>query len=644
MGFDSTRLLVRAGRVAVVSVALVVLATVRVAFAQAASYAAPSGASPPEPIYWKQDLFLVPYQWSSPAEPAAAHSVSLFVSKDRGTTWHKISEARPHVKAFNYRAEGDGEYWFSVRTLDRYGREWPAGPHQPELRVIVDTRMPQIDELRCTQSGDGSVEIAWRCTDQNLDVNSWAFESQTDISGAWQQVPLTSLTVATNPDANLAAGGIYTGRFVWQPPTGSRLIAIRATIADRAGNSGSYHAQVVVGSAGIAAQQRTAPPIPPTSESPSDLFAAPPAPNPVPQSSGWTSNSAPATAVAQPKANQPWPADTTSHTPFRLSSIAASRPADDVTVYGNPERSSPTFASSADAVPERDDRIDARYAGPVVSTPPSEATVDAAPISVGTSFAPLEPFRQASISRIPSPTEFAASNASAAPDVTIATQHSPSAPPKLVGSRTFALEYDLADSGRWGISKVELWGTRDGGQTWRNFARDGDNRSPLIVTVDDEGLYGFRIVVEGSGSVAKAPSAGDAPELWVAVDLHRPLIELTAIERGEGNFADHLILRWHATDDNLDERPIALFYSSRPGGPWSAIATNLEDTGEYSWRVDRHVPTKFFVRAEARDTAGNLAAYQTRDPIEFAPQAPGGRLLNADTKTPTAAGSDASYR
>jgi hypothetical protein len=195
--------------------------------------------------------------------------------------------------------------------------------------------------------------------------------------------------------------------------------------------------------------------------------------------------------------------------------------------------------------------------------------------------------------------------------------HQPSTPPKLVGSRTFALEYDLDGSGTGGVSKVELWGTRDGGQTWNRYAQDDDNRSPLVATVDNEGLYGFKIVAQSAGAGATdAPRPGEEPELWVAVDLKRPIVELTSIERGEGNLADHLMLHWRAQDNNLERRPISIYFSSRPGGPWSAIATNLEDTGHYAWRVERYVPSRIYLRIEARDTAGNLAAFQTREPVE----------------------------
>jgi hypothetical protein len=230
------------------------------------------------------------------------------------------------------------------------------------------------------------------------------------------------------------------------------------------------------------------------------------------------------------------------------------------------------------------------------------------------------------------------------PPVVNPAVHSPRTAPKLVGSRTFALEYDVEDSGRWGVSNVELWGTRDGGRTWHSFAHDDDQRSPLLATVDAEGLYGFRIAVESAGSTAPSrPNPGDEPELWVEVDLDRPVIELTGMERGAGNLSDHLTLRWRADDDNLESRPISLFYSSRPSGPWSAIATNLEDTGEYAWRVERHVPARFYIRAEARDTAGNLAAFQTREPVDFAALPPSGRLRGAAPLAPTAA-AGASYR
>ena len=95
--------------------------------------------------------------------------------------------------------------------------------------------------------------------------------------------------------------------------------------------------------------------------------------------------------------------------------------------------------------------------------------------------------------------------------------------PRMVNSRTFELAYDVDSVGPSGIGRVELWGTRDGGQSWRRFTVESGNRSPLVVKVDDEGLYGFRAVVtNGAGVGGKPPKSGDSPDIWIGVDLTKP--------------------------------------------------------------------------------------------------------------------------
>ncbi len=618
-------------------------------------------ASPlPEAVYWKQDLFLIPYQFGSASEPAAAQAVWLFVSKDRGVTWQKISEAKPQVKAFNYRADGEGEYWFAIRTLDYQGRTWPAGAYQPELRVIVDTTIPRIEALRSRMLPSGSIEIAWICSDAHLASNSLVIEAQIDAVGTWQAVPIANL-ISTTPGAvtSSALGSTSSGQVQWQPPSGTRPVAIRATVLDRAKNAATYRAEVtLIAANGIAAPPLSATPNGASAAASNGIFGAPSGLPTPPNSSGWVSASAaPPPGFALPQAaatpvNQPWPANVTGRSPFRLSSVAVSIPNDGVTAYGSPPvitapplTHAPPPDNGATNLNLVEQRVVARHA---TTQHPAEGCVEQAP-TAGPRFAALDPFRQASVKRLPALSDShaqAAVNVPQPPPVGPVDMHeAPPAQTKRVGSRTFALEYDLNDMGRWGVSKVELWGTRDGGRTWQSFARDDDRRSPLVVTVDDKGVYGFRIAVDSAGSAAAAaPDPGDEPELWVSVDLHRPVIELTAIERGEGNFEDHLVFHWQAADDNLEPRPIALFYSSRPTGPWSAIATGLEDTGEYAWRVERHVPARFFVRIEARDTAGNLAAFQTRDPVDFAPASPSGSLRSAEPVGPTAIGSYGAYR
>src|SRR5690606_18090450 len=95
--------------------------------------------------------------------------------------------------------------------------------------------------------------------------------------------------------------------------------------------------------------------------------------------------------------------------------------------------------------------------------------------------------------------------------------------PRMVNSRSFELDYEVDAIGPSGIAKVELWGSRDGGRTWSSYGVDNDNRSPIRVNVEGEGLYGFRIAVQsGSGLGGQPPRSGDHPELWVGVDLTKP--------------------------------------------------------------------------------------------------------------------------
>ena len=136
------------------------------------------------------------------------------------------------------------------------------------------------------------------------------------------------------------------------------------------------------------------------------------------------------------------------------------------------------------------------------------------------------------------------------------------------------------------------------------------------VTVDDEGEYGFSIVVEGAGGLGGfPPQPGDTPELLGrrrsrAAAGANPSVEVDSrrVRRRQ------LVVRWEAEDDNLEPRPISLFYSSRPAGPWTTIATSLENIGEFDWPLERHVPRRIYLKLEARDTAGNVAAYQTSEP------------------------------
>jgi hypothetical protein len=200
---------------------------------------------------------------------------------------------------------------------------------------------------------------------------------------------------------------------------------------------------------------------------------------------------------------------------------------------------------------------------------------------------------------------------------------------RMVNSTAFELDYDVESVGRSGIAKVELWVTRDGGRTWNSMGVDSDNRSPFRATVDGEGVYGFRMTVEsGSGLSGRAPHAGDLPDVWIGVDLSRPVARLIAAEPGAGDRVGEMIIRYEASDALLSKGPVTLLRSTQPGGPWTTIAAGLDNSGQYSWRFDNTVPDRVYLRLEVRDEAGNIGAYEAADPISLERVLPQGRLRN----------------
>jgi hypothetical protein len=99
-------------------------------------------------------------------------------------------------------------------------------------------------------------------------------------------------------------------------------------------------------------------------------------------------------------------------------------------------------------------------------------------------------------------------------------------------------------------------------------------------------------------------------------------------EVGRDALVGLLIIRWSAADDRLAPRPTGLFYSAAAEGPWMTIATDLDNSGEYAWRLGREAPPRVFLRLEVRDIAGNVSVQQTEAAVELNLPLPTGRLRN----------------
>jgi hypothetical protein len=196
---------------------------------------------------------------------------------------------------------------------------------------------------------------------------------------------------------------------------------------------------------------------------------------------------------------------------------------------------------------------------------------------------------------------------------------SPGTPVRLVNSQHISLNYEVKDRGPSGISGVELWYTQNpAGRTWQKYREEkGDAHAPLTFDVQGEGLYGFTIIIKsGVGLSERPPQVGDQPQIWVEVDLTKPVVRIGEPEVGRGADTDRLTITWSATDKNLGKQPITISYAEQTSGPWTAIAPNLENTGRYIWQMPQTgTPYRFYVRVEAVDRAGNVGSAETAQPV-----------------------------
>ncbi|MEM6329286.1 MAG: hypothetical protein AAF790_03440 [Planctomycetota bacterium] len=554
----------------------------------------------PAAVYWGQDVFVIPYRWSAATDEDSAGRVILYRSTDRGGNWSEVMRARPSVRSFLYRAQQDGEYWFAVRTLDNTGRLWPAGGFEPGLRVVVDTAIPRLNGLVGRLDSAGTLAVACSVSDANLDPSTVTLAVRHAGLDDWAKID--SYLAPTGVD------GAFSLRGTWQAPPGVRRVSVRLAVQDLARNPAGAFTVIDASDTpaatpsgpGLAINRPAAPGVASSARPAGPEYQA------IPAGRG---------AASGPESTDPF----LKSSPFLFPANAADASAAPPPVPGLAERS----ATTAEPQPWPADRI------------------AAAP------FAPARPEAWSPRDAVADPATPRARSAAGSPFRAVSDSVGGAAPaegagqPLVVGDRRFALQYDLESAGRWGVSKVQVWGTRDGGGTWRLYADDADKQSPVQLTVSEEGRYGFRILVQGVGGLpVDPPASGVAPELLVDVDTSPPAAEITSVMQGEGFFGDHLNITWRVDDANLGPGPVTLAYSDRPSGPWQTFASGLgvgeagrgegrAGGGRYAWRLQRHVPRTLYIRLEARDRAGNVTTDQTARPVTVRFSQPSGRLRGA---------------
>jgi hypothetical protein len=544
----------------------------------------------PELQHFNLRLFEIPYDWTGGTRPSAATSVKLYVSADQGVSWQEISSARAEVQYFRYHAPSDGEYWFAIRTIDKSGRARPEGPLAPEQRMLVDTRNPEITSLQAIRTSPQRIDVRWEAVDQYIDPASLVAEYRTATTD-WTPMKILG-TLQSTP-------GAVTGEASCEIDPSVTSAWVRVTVRDKAGNGRQAGAEVRAAGAIPATQVAL-----PTTSLPSATLppvAAAPRVN-------WTPG--PAGPTTAPAATQLWPSDGATTIPFATTSSPAPT-----------SQPSPYYPVTPEPAPFNPQSL-AHTPLPSVGPPPADLPGDerrvptqfaSTQFGVPPEFAPLGPPLSQGVAPHVMPT---------------ASQASP--PTQYLNQLQLDFDYNIQAIGAAGVARVELWATSDGGQQWQRLAIDNDNRSPIQVQLPQPGRYGLRIVVQPVGGFeVPGPQPGDKPEMTIEVDTTPPVAQLTGVQQGVGFHADHLLIKWQASDVNLPSHAATLRYSTRPEGPWQTIASDLTSSGDYAWRLARHVPTQFYLQLEVTDLAGNRTLHQTAVPVTVVLPEASGQLEQA---------------
>lgn len=597
----------------------------------------------PETTVTRQTFFSIPF-FLNPRS-TQPNRVLLFVSHDRGRTWTLYETRQPQEQRFGFQASRDGEYWFVVRTdLDRRA---PDEQTRPEKIVVIDREKPEL-ELRVSRGVTGELSAEWRASDPHLDPRSLRIQYRSDQDDAWQPVSLSGREGAPLPDRALsaAASGLDTGRTIWAPSMQQGSLLVQASVFDRAGNSEAIEQRVLMDPPH--SQQLPAAGVTPpdTPFSPSDIAA---------DRNAFEDAATYESAALRTETQRLQTNDSVRET-------VEAQPSYDWSRAGAWDRASEQTFSSDAANPNWDGARPAESGR--TGAPPSgdPATAPSFQDALGTDDRSSQPTRRANDWSSPeyTPLEPAVSNrfgADGLPDNRVTgtslpdgdsswdaseQRHHGSFPAEsadqrdethsvprepgsdsfsreeipVTNSRAFELEYDIQDLGPGQVSRVVLWYTMNNGLTWRIFGTDSDRKSPFLVEIEGEGVYGFSLLVyDDLGQSGRPPQPGDPPDQSIRVDLTPPRAKLTQVDvQGEGSDA-RVVVTWQAEDDALGPFPVQLFSAPTPEGPWLELTQPLPNTGSYTWRPNRMLSPQTYLQLRVTDQAGNTATDQMFEPL-----------------------------
>jgi hypothetical protein len=159
----------------------------------------------------------------APQDRADFAKLLLYCSTDQGKTWAQAATAPPQALTFTYNARGDGMYWFKIGYVDKGSNQsMPQNVYEgpPDLRVIVDTRRPEV-KLQSQERLKDQIEVSWEARDANLAPHGLTLESKAANGTVW--LPVLPAPTGTSGQQRINVGT-------------AEAVQLRLTAKDIAGN------------------------------------------------------------------------------------------------------------------------------------------------------------------------------------------------------------------------------------------------------------------------------------------------------------------------------------------------------------------------------------------------------------------------
>lgn len=168
------------------------------------------------------------------------------------------------------------------------------------------------------------------------------------------------------------------------------------------------------------------------------------------------------------------------------------------------------------------------------------------------------------------------------------------------------IQYKTA-SASGAVERTELWYISADEPDWQRSTSERHGGSPLVFEPQKDGLYGLYVVLLNEAGASNAPPGpGTQPQQWVRIDRSAPVVQLLELRPDERfDLNRELRLRWKTEDDNLGDRPVALYYRTEQTRSYQPIAKMLSPTGTYRWTVPQGVSGRLDIKITATDQAGN---------------------------------------